>query len=46
MAARLRRGLVRASRPLESRVTVALWLYTVGQGLVAWSVLHLFPRLA
>ncbi|MBJ6978524.1 cytochrome c oxidase subunit I [Luteimonas sp. MC1895] len=46
VAARLRRGLVTAARPLEARVTTALWRYVVGQGVVAWGVLHLFPRLA
>ncbi|HEY4529830.1 MAG TPA: cytochrome c oxidase subunit I [Luteimonas sp.] len=46
VAARLHRGLVTAARPLEARVTAGLWHYTVGQGLVAWGVLHLFPRLA
>ncbi|MEN1957620.1 cytochrome c oxidase subunit I [Luteimonas changyuni] len=46
VAARLHRGLVTPDRPLESRVTAALWRYTVAQGLLAWAVLHLFPRLA
>src|SRR5690606_41299183 len=46
VAARLRRGLVTPDRPLESRITAGLWRYTVAQGLVAWAVLHLFPRLA
>ena len=46
VAARLRRGLATAARPLEARVTAGLWRYTVAQGLLAWSVLHLFPRLA
>ncbi|NLA68728.1 MAG: cytochrome c oxidase subunit I [Gammaproteobacteria bacterium] len=46
VAARLRRGLVTAARPLEARVAAGLWRYTVGQGLLAWAVLHLFPRLA
>ena len=45
VAARLRRGLVTAARPLEARVTAGLWRYTVAQGLLAWGVLHLFPRL-
>jgi cytochrome c oxidase subunit I+III len=46
VAARLRQGLVSAARPLEARITAALWRYTVAQGVFAWSVLHLFPRLA
>src|SRR5690606_37514327 len=46
VAARLRRGLVTTARPLEARVAAGLWRYVVGQGLVAWAVLHLFPRLA
>ncbi len=46
VAARLRQGLVSAGRPLEARITAALWRYTVAQGLLAWCVLHLFPRLA
>ncbi|MGY0610856.1 cytochrome c oxidase subunit I [Luteimonas sp. A501] len=45
VAARLRYGLVTAARPLEARVTAALWRYTVAQGVLAWGVLHLFPRL-
>ena len=46
VAARLKRGLATAATPLESRVTAGLWRYTVAQGLLAWAVLHLFPRLA
>ncbi|MBX3725157.1 MAG: cytochrome c oxidase subunit I [Xanthomonadales bacterium] len=43
---RSRHGLVDAQRRLDARVAVALWRYTVGQGVVAWLVIHLFPRLA
>ena len=46
VAARLRRNLVTAARPLEARVTAGLWRYTVAQGVLAWGVIHLFPRLA
>ena len=46
VAARLRRNLVTAARPLEARVTAGLWRYTVAQGMLTWGVIHLFPRLA
>ncbi len=44
VAARLRCGHVDAVRPLELRVAAAFWRYTVGQGVVAWAVIHLFPE--
>ena len=43
---RSRHGLVDAQRRLDARIAVALWRYAVGQGVVAWLVIHLFPRLA
>ncbi|WP_149194356.1 cytochrome c oxidase subunit I [Luteimonas suaedae] len=45
VVARMRHGYIDATRPLEPRVAAGLWRYTVGQGVVAWAVLHLFPRL-
>jgi len=43
VAARLHRRHVDAARPLELRIAVAFWRYTVGQGVVMWAVIHLFP---
>jgi len=45
-AARLRRGLASAARPLEVRVAAAFWGYVAGQGAVTWGVVHLFPEVA
>ena len=45
VAARIHRGYTSAARPLEARVVAALWRYTVAQGLAAWAVIHLFPRM-
>ena len=45
-AARTQRGHVTAARPLEARISAGLWRYSVGIGVIAWCVLHLFPRLA
>ena len=44
VAARARAGYVHAGRPLEPRVVAGFWRYTVGIGLVAWVVIHVFPR--
>ncbi len=44
VAARARAGYVTAARPLEPRVVAGFWRYTVGIGLVAWVVIHVFPR--
>jgi len=41
--ARSRRGLVDAVRRLEPRIAAGYWRYVVGQGLVTWAVIHLFP---
>ncbi len=46
IALRIARGRTDAWRPLDARVGAGLWRYVVGQGLVAWAVIHLFPRLA
>lgn len=46
LAARVHRGYASAARPLDARVAAGLWRYTVGQGLVTWAVVHLFPRFA
>ncbi|AKC85431.1 cytochrome c oxidase subunit I [Pseudoxanthomonas suwonensis] len=43
-AAGLRKGHVDAARPLELRITAAFWRYVVGQGAIAWAVIHLFPE--
>jgi len=42
--ARSRRGHVDAVRALEPRIVDAFWRYAVGQGIVAWLVIHAFPR--
>ncbi|MEN5061523.1 cytochrome c oxidase subunit I [Luteimonas sp. TWI1416] len=44
VALRIHRGHVDAVRSLESRVAAGFWRYAVGQGVVVWGVLHLFPR--
>ncbi|WP_157515121.1 cytochrome c oxidase subunit I [Luteimonas abyssi] len=44
VAARARAGYVDAARPLEARIATGLWRYTVGIGIVAWIVIHMFPR--
>ncbi len=41
---RARRGYGGPHRHLETRVAAGLWRYVVGQGIVAWAVVHLFPR--
>ncbi|MDH5824798.1 cytochrome c oxidase subunit I [Luteimonas sp. RD2P54] len=43
---RIRHGLAGPARPLEPRIAAGLWRYALGQGAVAWAVIHLFPRLA
>ncbi len=44
--ARWRSGRVDAVRALEWRVCAGLWRYTLAMGVVAWAVIHLFPRWA
>lgn len=44
--ARSAAGLVDAEKRLESRIAAALWRYVAAQGLVAWAVVHVFPRLS
>ena len=44
--ARSRAGYVDAKRRLEPRIAAAYWRYAVAQGVVAWAVIHVFPRLA
>ncbi|OHE83079.1 MAG: cytochrome c oxidase subunit I [Lysobacterales bacterium RIFOXYD1_FULL_69_11] len=44
--ARSRAGYVDATRRLEPRIAAAYWRYAVAQGVIAWTVIHVFPRLA
>ncbi|KGO97521.1 hypothetical protein N791_08630, partial [Lysobacter defluvii IMMIB APB-9 = DSM 18482] len=44
--ARSAAGLVDAEKRLEPRIAAALWRYVAAQGLVAWAVIHVFPRLS
>jgi cytochrome c oxidase subunit I+III len=41
---RSRRGYVDAVRVLEPRIAAAFWRYMVVQGVIAWLVIHVFPR--
>jgi cytochrome c oxidase subunit I+III len=41
--ARIRRGYVDASRPLEWRIASAFLHYALAQAAIAWAVVHLFP---
>src|SRR5690606_41480951 len=43
--ARSAAGLVDAGKRLEPRIAAALWRYVAAQGLVAWAVIHVFPRM-
>ena len=45
VAARVGQRLVDAARPLEWRVAHAFLRYAVGQAVVGWAVVHLFPVL-
>jgi len=38
------RGYVDAVRNLEPRILAGFWRYMVGQGVIAWLVIHVFPR--
>jgi cytochrome c oxidase subunit I+III len=43
--ARWLRGHADQERVLDARIADGLWRYALGQGVVTWAVLHLFPRL-
>ncbi|WP_411834253.1 cytochrome c oxidase subunit I [Pseudoxanthomonas mexicana] len=41
--ARSHRGHVDAARTLEPRIAAAFWRYAIGQGALAWLLIHVFP---
>jgi cytochrome c oxidase subunit I+III len=41
---RSRAGFVDAVCALDARIVAAFWRYTTAQGVIAWSIIHLFPR--